>query len=117
MDKPLFPDFMPQPLVDGYEEVYEDARYSFQNEVGAPIYRRKTTATAKTINVGYVISLAEKIKFEDWFNIETQQGTLAFDMSDPSNRELTQYTFVNTPTFNQVAPHLWQVNFQLRGVK
>lgn len=112
-----FPAYMPQPLIDGYQEQMQDSRYVFQNEAGTPSYRRKSTAYIKEISMTFMVGHKEKILFEDWFNVETQGGVLEFLMRNPIDSSDDVFQFIGMPMFVPVTGRYWKISIMVLNKK
>jgi len=54
--------------------------------------------------------------FLEFFEGDLESGTLTFTAIDPRTEESTEYEFVEAPTWRDVAPGYWRLQFALRKI-
>lgn len=113
----FFPDYMGRPLQNGYSDEIRDQRYVFENEAGAPSLRRRKTGSIKQIQLSFIVSAANKLNFEEWFDHKTQGGVNQFKMSNPISGGYSNYQFLSMPSATPLSGKWWTISFGLLEIK
>lgn len=103
--------------ISGYQRTVADGRIRSSVDSGVPKVRRRTTASAGLISGSMVFSSAQKVTFEDFFEVTTLGGTLPFNMPDQENGGTHLVRFgEQAPTVSRFAHEHWLVSFTLEAL-
>ena len=93
-----WPETLPQsPLAEGFRETPADASLRTMMETGPAKLRRRTTAAAATLSLGYLMGTAQLAALDGFYAGTLQGGTLAFDFTHPVPVETVSCRFRQPP--------------------
>ena len=99
-----------------WNESIEPNVVDFNVEVGPSKRRRRSYLPSTMVQFQRIITTAELAVLLDFFESDLRSGVINFTAIDPRTEELTEYQFVQVPSWRDVAPGLWRVQFSLRRV-
>ena len=83
MTHPVWPSELPRPTRAGYQAQHDDGRRR-RHAGGPPSYRRRFSSTAEMITLTIEVPRSKKAVFDQFFEMQTGNGTLPFWMPDPT---------------------------------
>lgn len=84
MSVPHWPADLPRPRRAGYQAQTIDPRLKRKAETGPPSYRRRWSATVRTVTLTLKVSRAQKAVFDRFIDEVIEQGSTPFYMPDPT---------------------------------
>jgi hypothetical protein len=84
MTIPFWPDPLPRPLRQGWQRTLQDGRQSTKNDAGPPRVRRQYSSAVSPIAMTIDVSLADRERFNRFWEIDTKGGSLPFWIIDPT---------------------------------
>ena len=88
----------------------------FPVDVGPAKRRRRSYLPSTVVQFQRIITTEDLATFLEFFNGDLQSGVLNFTATDPRTEEETEYQFAQVPSWRDVGPGLWRVQFSLRKV-
>ncbi|APE43659.1 hypothetical protein BOO69_09705 [Sulfitobacter alexandrii] len=83
MTLPLWPAALPDPLRAAYLSQRQDIRLR-RAANGPPSFRRRYSSNAELVTLGIEVTRTGKALFDQFYDLDTRQGTLPFKMPDPA---------------------------------
>lgn len=80
---PSWPSVLPRPERRSYQVGRQDARLKRNPQAGPPAYRQRFSAVARLVSMSIVVTRARLAVFENFYTIDTAEGSLPFHMPDP----------------------------------
>lgn len=99
-----------------WQESVEANVVDFAVEVGPPKRRRRTYIPSTKVEFQRIISSDELSGFLDFYEGNLQSGVLNFSAEDPRTGNVTEYQFMQVPSWRDVSPGFWRLQFSLRRV-
>lgn len=103
-----------------WQEAVEPNVIDFPVEVGPAKRRRRTFLPSTRLQFHRIISSAELDEFLTFYEDQLQSGVYNFTAIDPRTQELTEYQFLQVPSWRDVTSNgqtsYWRLQFALRRV-
>lgn len=99
-----------------WQESVEPNRLEFPVEVGPAKVRRRTYLPSLRVQFQRIISTDALAAFIDFYEGNLQSGVLNFSAPDPRTGDTTEYQFMTEPSWRDVSPGQWRLQFSLRKV-
>lgn len=99
-----------------WQESVEPNVSDFAVEVGPSKRRRRTYIPSTRLEFYRIISTADLDTFLDFYEGDLVSGVLNFTATDPRTGEETEYQFLQVPSWRDVSPGYWRLQFALRRV-
>ena len=99
-----------------WNEGLESNVIDFPVEVGPAKRRRRTYLPSTRVQFQRIISSDHLTIFLDFYENDLQSGVLNFTAIDPRTGDSTEYQFLQVPTWRDVSPGYWRLQFSLRKV-
>jgi len=99
-----------------WTEGLENNVAEFPVEVGPPKTRRRTYLPSIKVQFQRIISTAHLDIFLDFYESDLLSGVRTFLATDPRTEESTEYQFVQPPSWRDVSPGYWKLQFSLRKI-
>lgn len=99
-----------------WSESVEPNVLDFPVEVGPAKRRRRSYIPSTVVQFQRIISTQELADFLTFFEGSLKSGVFNFTATDPRTAETTEYQFVQVPTWRDVSPGYWRLQFSLRRV-
>jgi len=110
---PTFPDTLPAPLANSFQEQPANNIVRTQMDVGPAKVRRRTTANVRSISVAYVLSEAQLQTLETFFLTDAAGGALSFDFTHPRTGATVTARFTEPPQYASMNGLYYQVTVSL----
>lgn len=96
MTNPVWPTSLPQYVLEsGYNEKTQDQMIETQMEAGPVKVRRRYTKPIVVINCSMMMTAAQAVTFETFWQVTTAGGTIKFDWVHPRTRASKTMRFRN----------------------
>lgn len=99
-----------------WQEQVEPNVVDFPVEVGPSKRRRRTYLPSVRVEFQRIISSEALSAFLDFYEGNLQSGVLNFSAPDPRTGDITEYQFLQVPSWRDVSPGQWRLQFSLRKV-
>jgi hypothetical protein len=99
-----------------WQESVEPNVVDFAVEVGPSKRRRRTYLPSTRVEFQRIISSDDLNAFLDFYEGDLQSGVLNFSAVDPRTGNATEYQFMQVPSWRDVSPGYWRLQFSLRRV-
>ncbi|HRI77598.1 MAG TPA: hypothetical protein PLX33_11510 [Alphaproteobacteria bacterium] len=110
---PTFPDTLPAPLANSFQEQPANNIVRTQMDVGPAKVRRRTTSNVSSIRVAYVLSAAQVDEIQTFFAEDTAGGALGFDFTHPRTGATVTARFNEPPQYASMNGLYYQVTVSL----
>jgi len=111
----VWPDSLPCfPLQGSWSETGQRNVATFTPEVGAPKYRRRSTASGSVASASFHFNKDQLADFLAFFGDDLKDGSLPFSWTHPITDTLYTWCFENEPQVAQQTRASYTVNVQLR---
>lgn len=115
MTAPAWPANIPQrPNDGGWSETNQRNVAEFQPEVGAPKFRRRSTAAGATASAGFTMTAAQLDDFDDFYADDCVDGTIPFTWAHPISGTTYSWVFTAPPERAAIDVDQFGVSVQLR---
>lgn len=99
-----------------WQEGLEPNVADFPVEVGPSKRRRRTFLPSTRVQFNRIISTDDLAVFITFYEEDLQSGVFNFTADDPRTGDNTEYQFMQPPTWRDVSPGYWRLEFSLRKV-
>ena len=112
---PTFPLTFP-PLVNGFEESFEDAVLRSEYEAGYEQTRARYTRLRRRFKCVYRISNAQKNTLDNFYVVNLKNGAFAFTWTHPVSGSNISVRYANPPTYKPLPNNYWYCTMELSEV-
>lgn len=99
-----------------WTESVESNVADFPVEVGPSKRRRRTWLPSTRLQFHRIISTDDLAAFLAFYEGDLRSGVYNFTAIDPRTQESTEYQFEQVPSWRDVSPGYWRLQFSLRKV-
>ena len=99
-----------------WNEAVDTNIVDFSVEVGAAKRRRRSYIPSTQLQFQRIISTTQLVDFLEFFEGDLQSGVFNFTAVDPRTQETTEYQFMQVPSWRDVSPGFWRLQFTLRKI-
>jgi hypothetical protein len=111
----MWPSSLPcQPLQGTWGETVQRNVAIFSPEVGAPKYRRRTTASGSKAAASFYFTKRQLADFQSFYADDLKDGSLPFSWQHPITDTISSWCFEDVPEVSSVNRAAYTVNVQLR---
>lgn len=111
---PDWPTSLPAlPLVENYGEAQADTTIRTEMETGPAKARRRTTAGVSQLSLSYILSRAEAVTLEEFFENDLAGGALQFSFPHPRKGETVGCRFRRAPALSPINGDYFRVGVEL----
>lgn len=88
------------PLIDGFEDKAPDLTIRSSTDTGIDKLRRRYTAGVREQKIPILMTEAQAVTLDEFYEITLGGGTLEFDYTDPLRGVTKSYRFLSPPAFS-----------------